>query len=99
MLNGETPRLIDEWQLAPKLRDTVHFEVDKRDEFGQFVLTGSAFPADLSEISHTGTGRISRMLIPLMSSYESGGSSDRVSLSELFPDNTKVIGANSLDLE
>ena len=62
LLSGETPRLIDEWQMAPKLWDAIRFEVDKRDEFGQFVLTGSAVPGNLSEISHTGTGRISRNL-------------------------------------
>ena len=65
------PRLIDEWQLAPKLWDAVRFEVDKRDEFNQFILTGSAVPADLKEITHTGTGRISRMLMRPMSLFES----------------------------
>ena len=99
LLNGETPRLIDEWQLAPKLWDAVRFEVDKRDEFGQFVLTGSAVPADLSEISHSGTGRISRMLMRPMSLYESGESNGSVSLADLFSDNEKVTGTNSLDLE
>lgn len=58
LLQGETPRLIDEWQLAPKLWDAVRFEVDQRDEFNQFILTGSAVPADLADISHTGIGRI-----------------------------------------
>ena len=99
LLNGETPRLIDEWQLAPKLWDAIRFEVDKRDEFGQFVLTGSAVPADLSEISHSGTGRISRMLMRPMSLYESGESNGSVSLADLFSDNEKVTGTNSLDLE
>ena len=46
LLRGQTPRLIDEWQLAPKLWDTVRFEVDHRSEMGQFILTGSAVPAD-----------------------------------------------------
>lgn len=99
LLNGKTPRLIDEWQLAPKLWDAVRFEVDKRDEFGQFILTGSAVPADLSEISHSGTGRISRMLMRPMSLYESGESNGSVSLSDLFSDNANIAGANNLDLE
>jgi predicted AAA+ superfamily ATPase len=99
LLNGQTPRLIDEWQLAPKLWDAIRYEVDKRDEFGQFVLTGSAVPADLSEISHSGTGRISRMLMRPMSLYESGESNGSVSLGDLFSDNEKVAGTNSLDLE
>lgn len=84
LLEGEAPRLIDEWQLAPQLWDAVRFEVDKRDDFGQFILTGSATPADTSQISHTGTGRISRMLMRPMSLYESGESNGAVSLGTLF---------------
>jgi len=84
LLEGEVPRLIDEWQLAPQLWDAVRFEVDKRDDFGQFILTGSATPADTSQISHTGTGRISRMLMRPMSLYESGESNGAVSLGTLF---------------
>ena len=71
LLQGKTPRLIDEWQLAPKLWDAIRFEIDQRDEFSQFILTGSAVPADMSEISHTGTGRISHMLMRPMSLLES----------------------------
>ena len=99
LLNGKTPRLIDEWQLAPKLWDTVRFEVDKRDEFNQFILTGSAVPADLKEISHTGTGRISRMLMRPMSLYESQESKGSVSLSELFNGNTDIDGENTIDID
>lgn len=99
LLKGETPRLIDEWQLAPKLWDAVRFEVDQRDEFGQFILTGSAVPANISEISHSGTGRISRMLMRPMSLYETGESNGSISLSALFSDNAKIAGVNSLDLE
>ena len=51
LLRGETPRLIDEWQLAPKLWDAIRFEVDHRGELGQFVLTGSAVPPDTKEIT------------------------------------------------
>ena len=57
LLEGKTPRLIDEWQLAPKLWDAARFEVDHRDEFGQFIFTGSVTPKDSSYIHHTGTGR------------------------------------------
>ena len=58
LLQGNTPRLIDEWQLAPKLWDTIRFEVDHRHEVGQFVLTGSAVPADERDMHHSGTGRL-----------------------------------------
>lgn len=50
LLEGDVPRLIDEWQLAPKLWDAIRFEVDQRDAFGQFILTGSSVPADTSKI-------------------------------------------------
>ena len=53
LLKGATPRLIDEWQIAPKLWDAIRFEVDHRGELGQFVLTGSAVPADTKEITHS----------------------------------------------
>ena len=98
LLVGDAPRLIDEWQLAPKLWDAVRFEVDQRDEFGQFILTGSAIPADTSEISHSGTGRISRMLMRPMSLFESGESNGSVSLYDLFSGNLKIAGVNTLDL-
>lgn len=99
LLKGSTPRLIDEWQLAPKLWDAIRFEVDERDEFNQFILTGSAVPADFSEISHTGTGRISRMLMRPMSLFESGDSTGSVSLSELFKGNAVIDDENKLNLE
>ena len=99
LLNGKTPRLIDEWQLAPKLWDAVRFEVDKRDEFNQFILTGSAVPADLKEITHTGTGRISRMLMRPMSLFESQESNGSVSLSELFSGKTNIDGENIIDID
>ena len=59
LLKGDTPRLIDEWQIAPKLWDAVRFEVDHRKNEGQFILTGSSLPADKNLITHTGTGRFS----------------------------------------
>ncbi len=99
LLQGETPRLIDEWQLAPKLWDAVRFEVDQRDDFGQFVLTGSAVPADASEISHSGTGRISRMLMRPMSLFESGDSNGQVSLAGLFDPKYEVSALADADLD
>ena len=99
LLQGDTPRLIDEWQLAPKLWDAVRYEVDKRDDFGQFILTGSAVPADTSAISHTGTGRISRMRMRPMSLYESEDSTGTVSLQSLFGGASDVSGTSNLNLD
>lgn len=94
LLQGDVPRLIDEWQLAPKLWDAVRFEVDQRDEFGQFILTGSAVPADESQISHTGTGRITSLIMRPMSLFESGESDGSVSLKALFTGEHEINGAN-----
>ena len=99
LLSGETPRLIDEWQLAPKLWDAIRFEVDRRDEFGQFILTGSAVPPETSEISHSGIGRITKMLMRPMSLYESGDSSGQVSLSGLFAGNGDIRGESSMNID
>lgn len=99
LLSGETPRLIDEWQLAPKLWDAIRFEVDRRDEFGQFILTGSAVPPETSEISHSGIGRISKMLMRPMSLYESGDSSGQVSLARLFAGNGDIRGESSMNID
>lgn len=99
LLSGEVPRLIDEWQLAPKLWDAIRFEVDRRDEFGQFILTGSAVPPETSEISHSGIGRISKMLMRPMSLYESGDSSGQVSLSGLFAGNGDIRGESSMNID
>lgn len=86
LLEGETPRLVDEWQLAPNLWNAVRYEVDKRDDFGQFILTGSAVPAEFDASMHSGTGRISRLYMRTMSLYESKDSDGAVSLSNLFDD-------------
>lgn len=99
LLIGKTPRLIDEWQVAPKLWDAVRYEVDTRDEFGQFILTGSAVPANISELSHTGTGRITRMLMRPMSLYESEDSTGTVSLNDIFAGNLDITGTSSIDFE
>lgn len=86
LLEGETPRLVDEWQLAPNLWNAVRYEVDKRDDFGQFILTGSAVPAEFDASMHSGTGRITRLYMRTMSLYESKDSDGAVSLSDLFDD-------------
>lgn len=98
LLHGESPRLIDEWQLAPKLWDAIRFEVDHRDGFGQFILTGSAVPASYEHIHHTGTGRFSWMLMRPMSLYESLDSTGEVSLQKVFESPEQIDGENRLDL-
>ncbi len=84
LLEGKTPRLIDEWQVAPQLWDAVRFEVDHRKKTGQFILTGSAVPADRSAIFHSGTGRFAWLRMRTMSLFESGESNGKVSLKTLF---------------
>lgn len=99
LLRGETPRLVDEWQLAPKLWDAIRFEVDHRGELGQFILTGSAVPADTREISHSGTGRFTWLTMRPMSLFESGDSTGEVSLNDLFNGITEIDGGSVLDIE
>lgn len=99
LLQGKTPRLIDEWQLAPKLWDAVRFEVDHRHNLGQFILTGSAVPPETDEIKHSGTGRVSWLTMRTMSLFESGESSGEVSLQELFAAPEKISGTASSDIE
>ena len=99
LLQGDTPRLIDEWQIAPQLWDAVRFEIDHRKDDGLFMLTGSAVPADDSKIHHTGAGRFAWLTMRPMSLWESGESSGDVSLGELFSHSEKVDGANALNME
>ena len=99
LLEGATPRLIDEWQIAPQLWDAVRFEVDHRDEMGQFILTGSAVPTNTDKIVHTGTGRFSWLKMRTMSLYESNDSSGEVSLESLFNHNDDVFGNSSMDID
>lgn len=98
LLKGKTPRLIDEWQLAPKLWDAVRFEVDHRKDEGQFILTGSSVPVDQSMISHTGTGRFAFLLMRPMSLFESLESNGSISLKDLF-NQSEISGTNNLTLE
>ncbi|MEG1469960.1 MAG: DUF4143 domain-containing protein [Anaerovoracaceae bacterium] len=83
LLMGENPRLIDEWQMAPVLWDAVRTAVDNRQEEGLFILTGST-SVDESLIMHSGTGRISRLLMRTMSLYETLESNGKISLMDLF---------------
>lgn len=98
LLAGEVPRLIDEWQLAPKLWDAVRFEVDHRGEEGQFILTGSSVPASMENVSHTGTGRFSWLTMRPMSLFESGESNGEVSLNNLFSNPQSISAINNLNL-
>ncbi len=99
LLNGDTPRLIDEWQLAPKLWDAIRFEVDHRSKLGQFILTGSAVPADTTEITHSGTGRFTWLTMRPMSLYESGDSTGEVSLENLFSGTKDIEGDSNLSID
>ena len=85
LLVGENPRLIDEWQIAPNLWDAVRVSVDRRNEDGLYILTGSN-SIDKTEIMHTGTGRIDTLVMYPMSLYESQESNGTVSLAKLFSD-------------
>jgi len=99
LLKGDTPRLIDEWQLAPVLWDAVRFEVDKRNgAAGQFILTGSSAIPE-KKIMHSGAGRISRTTMRPMSLFESLESDGSVSLRGLFERSKDVSGCSEMSLE
>ncbi len=97
LLKGDTPRLIDEWQVAPVLWDAVRFEVDRRQVTGQFILTGSAVPSD-NTTAHTGTGRISRILMRPMSLFESLESNGTVSLRSLFDGELNIASVSNITI-
>ena len=110
LLAGAAPRLIDEWQIAPQFWDAVRNEVDKRDDDGQFILTGSAVPPkprkdedenliEEEQIHHSGTGRISRLKLRTMTLWESEDSSGMVSLGKLFENVDSIDGESYLDLD
>ncbi|MBE6337748.1 MAG: ATP-binding protein [Lentimicrobiaceae bacterium] len=99
LLKGDTPRLIDEWQVAPILWDNIRFEADHSSELGLYILTGSSLPADMSEVVHSGTGRIGWLKMRPMSLWESDDSSGEVSLAELFKTPDFISGISSIDLE
>lgn len=99
LLEGETPRLIDEWQIAPKIWDAVRFEVDHRENYGHFILTGSAVPPKTDEIFHTGTGRFAWIKMRPMSLYESGESTGEISLKEMFNQPEQLSATNKLNID
>lgn len=99
LLKGESPRLIDEWQLAPKLWDAIRFEVDHRGKTGLFILTGSAVPPDTKEITHSGTGRFTWLPMRPMSLFESAESTGEVSLKTLFDGKEEIDGYSSVDID
>ncbi|MBO4402676.1 MAG: ATP-binding protein [Bacteroidales bacterium] len=99
VLSGATPRLIDEWQAVPQLWDAIRFQVDHRQKDAQFILTGSAVPADDEKMRHSGTGRFSWLTMRTMSLWESGESNGGVSLGSLFDKPQELFVPNTLTLD
>ena len=100
LLEGDTPRLIDEWQALPPIWDAIRSEVDRRGMPSQFILTGSSVLPEADETIHSGTGRFAYLKMRPMSLYESGDSSGTVSLRDLFEGRAfGEIQANKLGLE
>ena len=96
LLEGEKPRLIDEWQLAPNLWNTVRHSVDETGKKGQYLLTGSATPNEkYNKNLHSGAGRFAFLDMKTMSLFESGDSNGKISLSELLEGNRKIDGITS----
>ena len=96
-LNGEKPRMFDEWQMYPVVWDSVRTDVDHTGLKGQYILTGSAKPSE-GETMHTGTGRISRVLMRPMSLFESRESTGEVSFSDILA-GKDISGVSKLSLE
>ena len=99
ILDGEVPRLIDEWQVAPVLWDAVRHEVDKRHKMGQFILTGSSTPTNRNEIIHSGTGRITSLKMRPMSLFESNDSDGSISLKDIFEGKPIVPCKNNMTIQ
>ena len=98
ILKGDTPRLIDEWQNIPQIWDTIRFDVDHTHQLGQYILTGSSVPADMSKVMHSGTGRFGWVRMRTMSLWESGDSNGEISLRKLFEQENQTATSGS-DLE
>ena len=98
LLDGETPRLIDEWQTLPSIWDSIRSEVDRRGVPAQFVLTGSSVLPDAGETIHSGTGRFAHIRMRPMSLFESGESTGTVSLQDLFEGKEPTVQKNELTL-
>ena len=99
LLEGKTPRLIDEWQALPPIWDSIRSEVDKRGEPSQFILTGSSVLPEADETIHSGTGRYAYIKMRPMSLYESGESNGKVSLADLFDDKPFETQTNDLTID
>ena len=99
LLDGDTPRLIDEWQALPPIWDSIRSEVDRRGEPSQFILTGSSVLPEADETVHSGTGRFATSKMRPMSLYESGESTGTVSLKDLFEGKSIEVQQNELDVE
>lgn len=99
LLEGDVPRLIDEWQEAPQIWDAVRFAADHRSAMGQFILTGSAVPVDTEKMRHSGTGRFAWLTMRTMSLWESGESNGGVSLEQLFEAPEHIFSEASLLLD
>ena len=99
LIKGEKPRLIDEWQSVPQFWDAIRFDVDHSEGDGHYMLTGSAVPADLSQIEHTGTGRFGWLTMRPMSLWESEESNGEISLSSLFNTSEQIGAENPLTIE
>lgn len=99
LLDGATPRLIDEWQALPPIWDSIRSEVDRRALPSQFILTGSSVLPDVRETVHSGTGRFAHVKMRTMSLYESGESTGSVSLRQLFAGSDVGVQVNKLTLE
>ena len=99
LLEGKTPKLIDEWQALPPIWDSIRSEVDRRGEPSQFILTGSSVLPEADETIHSGTGRFAYVKMRTMSLYESGESNGKVSLKDLFEEKTFEIQTNELTIE
>ena len=99
LLEGKTPRLIDEWQALPSIWDSIRSEVDKRGEPSQFILTGSSVLPDADATIHSGTGRFAHIMMRPMSLFESGESSGTISLNDLFDGKTPEVQQCDLSID
>ncbi|MCQ2259540.1 MAG: DUF4143 domain-containing protein [Bacteroidaceae bacterium] len=99
LLEGDTPRLIDEWQALPPIWDSIRSEVDRRGEPSQFILTGSSVLPEADETVHSGTGRFATIKMRPMSLYESGESTGTISLKDLFEGKSIDVQQNDLNIE
>jgi len=98
LLEGDVPRLVDEWQMAPVLWNAVRFAIDKRRARGQFILTGSVVPP-LTEDMHSGTGRISRLRMHTMSLFESAESTGEIAMKDLFAGKSGMFSESPISIE